>query len=97
MEQTRIQMFEQQIYPEVFAEAAENIIERFGKRKREITEAWKLILQQYMERLADLQEEEEAPPIQEIDISFCTLLWKTAMPHFRSTVTVKEDVYRIVY
>lgn len=70
MEQTRIQMFEQQIYPEVFAEAAENIIERFGKRKREITEAWKLILQQYMERLADLQEEEEAPPIQEIDISF---------------------------
>lgn len=70
MEQTRIQMFEQQIYPELFAEAAENIIDCFGKQKREIIEAWKTILHGYMEQLADLQEEEEAPSIQEIDFSF---------------------------
>ncbi len=70
MEQTRIQMFEQQIYPEIFAEVAGNVMDRFGKQKKEIIEEWKTILQQYMDQIADLQEEEEAPSIQEIDFSF---------------------------
>ena len=36
MEQTRIQMFEQQIYTEIFAEVAGNVMDRFGKQKKEI-------------------------------------------------------------
>lgn len=83
MEQTRIQMFEQQIYPEVFAEAAGNIIDHFGKQRKQITEEWKNILQQYMEQLADLQEEGAAPPVQEIDLSYLYTSMEDGHPEFQ--------------
>lgn len=83
MEQTRIQMFEQQIYPELFAEAAEEILGRFGERKKGMTEEWKKILQGYMGQIAAMQEEGAAPRIQEMDFSFLYTSMESGHPEFR--------------
>lgn len=83
MEQTCIQMFEQQIYPGEFACAAEEMIDRFGEQREQIAKEWKQILRQYMEELASMQEDEGAPLIQEIDLSFLYTALEDGHPVFR--------------
>ena len=83
MEQTRIQMFEQQIYPELFAKAAEHTIDCFEQQQEKRTEEWKRLLQQYIEQLIALQEEYAAPPVEEIDISFLYTSLEEGSPKFR--------------
>lgn len=83
MGQTCIQMFEQQIYPELFAKAAEHTINCFEQQQEKRTEEWKRLLQQYVGQLIALQEECAAPPVEEIDISFLyTSLEETSKEDF---------------
>lgn len=70
MGETYIQIFEQNIYPEVFANAIEYTIDLFEEQKDKITKTWRGILQQYMEQLILIQKDGKAPPVAEINLSF---------------------------
>lgn len=83
MGETRIQMFEQGIYPGIFAKAAEETISSFDQKKDKITEEWKGILKRYMEQLAGIQEEKKAPPVAEMNLSFLYTSLEEGHPRYR--------------
>lgn len=80
---TRIQMFEQEIYPEIFAKAAEETADFFQRERDKITKTWKGTLGQYMEQIASIQEEGKAPPVAEIDLSFLYTSLVEGHPKYR--------------
>ena len=83
MEETYIQRFEREAYPEIFAKAAEETADAFWQEKDKITKAWKGILRRYMEQLAALQEEGKAPPVAEINLSFLYTSLEEDHPKYR--------------
>lgn len=60
MGETYIQIFEQNVYPEIFADVAEYTIDLFEQQKDKIAEIWKGILRQYMEQLILIQKKWES-------------------------------------
>lgn len=70
MSQTYLQMFKDQFYPVVFMEAAKKTIVSFGENEERIVESWRRELSLYLERIAALQQKEQAGPVAEITVSF---------------------------
>lgn len=83
MEQTRIQMFEQETYPILFADFAKATIKHFEQHQDTITETWKKALKQYMTHLVTLQENDLIDPVGEIDISFLYTSLEDTQPKFQ--------------
>ncbi|MCM1184799.1 MAG: pentapeptide repeat-containing protein [Roseburia sp.] len=83
MGETHIQQFEQNIYPEIFAKAAEKTADAFLGEKDKITKTWKGILSRYMEQLAVVQEEGKAPPVAELNLSFLYTSLDEEHPKYR--------------
>lgn len=80
---THIQLFEQEVYPKIFAKTAEETADLFVHEKDKIVQEWKGVLRQYMEQLAGIQEEGKASPIAEIDISFLYVSLGEGHPKYR--------------
>ncbi len=83
MGDTYIQIFEEKVYPEIFATAAEYTIDLFEQQKDKITEMWKKVLQQYMEQLILIQKDRKVPPVTEIDLSFLYSSLQEEHPKYR--------------
>lgn len=83
MGETYIQKFEREVYPELFAAAAEETADVFDRERDRITKTWKGILRQHMEQLVSLQEEKAAPVVAEIDLSFLYTSLEEGHPKYR--------------
>lgn len=83
MGETYIQMFEREVYPEIFARAAEETAGAFYDGQDKLMKAWKGILRQYMEQLVTLQKEKKALPIAEINLSFLYTSLEEGRPKYR--------------
>lgn len=83
MGETYIQIFEQNVYPEIFADVAEYTIDLFEQQKDKITEMWKGILRQYMEQLILIQKNGKALPVAEMNLSFLYSSLQEEHPKYR--------------
>lgn len=66
MAETYIQMFQEEIYPDIFLKITEETIRQFADKEEQIIEEWKKGIKQYMEQVVSVQE----TPVAEINISF---------------------------
>ncbi len=70
MAETYIQMFQEEFYPRIFLEIANETIEQYVKNEVHIVEQWKNFLNRYFEQIIQLQQSNQAEPVAEIIFSF---------------------------
>lgn len=70
MAETYIQMFQEEYYPKVFSEIAGEAILYYVRNEAHIIEQWKSALNQYLDKIIQLQKSGLADPVSEIIFSF---------------------------
>lgn len=70
MAETYIQMFQEEFYPKIFRETAEETIRQYVKEEKHIIEQWQNGLSRYLDQIILLQKNGRAESVTEIDISF---------------------------
>lgn len=83
MAETYIQMFQEEFYPPLFRTMADDTIEAFTKEKEQIIGTWKKSLKQYMEQLTIKQQQQQAEPVVEMNLSFLYTSLETGNAQFR--------------
>lgn len=70
MAETYIQMFQEEFYPKIFLEIANETVEQYVKNEAHIVEQWKNFLSRYFEKIIQLQQSNQAEPVSEVIFSF---------------------------
>lgn len=83
MAETYIQMFQEEIYPDIFLKIAEETIRQFSDKQEQMIAEWKKGIGKYLEQVVSLQKMTQEIPVTEINISFLYTSLYEEKPRFR--------------